>query len=100
MNNHLKHLAWVLALTVNIATTQAKTTKVDPVDDYVACLIGKAAVALQHGAKDSTAAQTEAYKHCKEPKSLKDPETEGVSDYVNIMVMSMAGEQCQPKKGK
>ena len=65
-----------------------------PTDDYVACLIGRSAVALQQqqgDKKDSSAAQVVAYKQCKEPKGIDENDAEGLSDYVNISVEAIAG---------
>jgi hypothetical protein len=65
-----------------------------PSDDYVACLIGRAAVALhaQTGEKDASEAQEIAYDLCGEPTDTPENEAEGLSDYVNLMVERMAAE--------
>lgn len=70
-----------------------------PNDDYVACLIGRAAVALlkqNPPMTDAEAAQEVAYGFCPEPASIAtDPNgeaVESVSDYVNLMVERMAAE--------
>ncbi|MEP9390417.1 hypothetical protein [Mesorhizobium sp. KR9-304] len=70
-----------------------------PEDDYVACLIGRAAVALLKQNPPMTnaeAAQEVAYGFCPEPASIgADPNgeaVEGISDYVNLMVERMAAE--------
>lgn len=63
----------------------------DADDDYVACLIGRAAVAL-HSGKDANAAQDMAYKACPAPPSTGDEADEGLDDYVNLMVERMAAE--------
>ena len=66
----------------------------DPTDDYVACVIGKSAVALHKqplGEKDAGMAQKIAYGLCSEPK-LDGEEGEGVSDYINISVEAIAKE--------
>ncbi len=64
----------------------------DQADDYVACLIGRSAVALnqQQGTKDATAAQEVAYAQCPEPSDFGDAEPDGVSDFVNMAVESIA----------
>lgn len=62
-----------------------------PEDDYVACLIGRAAVELHGGTKNALDAQEEAYKVCPEPQ-MDEQEAEGLSDYVNLMVERMAGD--------
>jgi hypothetical protein len=64
-------------------------------DDYVACLIGRAAVALhnQSGTKDAAKAQQVAYRQCKTKGRIDHEEGEGVSDFVNIMVERMANDQ-------
>jgi hypothetical protein len=61
-------------------------------DDYVACLIGQAAVVLhkQGSKKDAKAAQTKAYSICKPVGTLSHGSTEGIGDYVNMMVQKMA----------
>jgi hypothetical protein len=70
-----------------------------PSDDYVACLIGQAAVALLQQnppMTDAEAAQEVAYGFCPEPASVgADPNgeaVEGIGDYVNLMVERMAAE--------
>jgi hypothetical protein len=63
----------------------------DADDDYVACLIGRAAVAL-HSGKDANTAQDLAYEACPAPPSSGDDEDEGLGDYVNLMVERMAAE--------
>jgi hypothetical protein len=70
------------------ANAQAATNE----DDYVACLIGQAALALhkQGPKKDATAAQTKAYSVCKLDGKLSNDSTEGIGDYVNMMVQKMA----------
>lgn len=68
----------------------AKTAQADAGDDYVACLIGRASVALhQQEKKDSGSALAEAYKHCAEPQGVSENELEGISDYVNMQVEAM-----------
>lgn len=62
------------------------------VDDYVACLIGQSAVALQaqEGQKSADAAQDVAYKRCKEPVIPADIEMDGLEDFVNMSVVAIA----------
>jgi len=60
-------------------------------DAYVACLIGQAAVAL-HKKCDAQAAQATAYKICKFRGRLTQEGIEGIGDYVNMKVDSMAGD--------
>ena len=55
----------------------------------MACLIGQAAVAL-HKKCDAQAAQTRAYKICKFHGRLNHEGIEGIGDYVNMKVESMA----------
>ncbi|WHA40147.1 hypothetical protein [Agrobacterium larrymoorei] len=63
----------------------------DQSDDYVACLVGKAAVALhKQSRKDSGKALEIAYRRCKEPKGVSENELEGLSDYVSMQVDAMA----------
>lgn len=83
----LRTLAVIVSLLANIAPGFA-----DPTDDYVACLVGRSAVALnqQTGAKDAAAAQKLAYSHCKKPKGLNPDESEGLLDFVNIAVEAIA----------
>lgn len=67
-----------------------------PKDDYVACLIGQAAVALHNqSAKDAASAQEIAYDLCGEMVdgvNIPEQEREGLGDYVNLMVERMAAE--------
>jgi hypothetical protein len=70
-----------------------------PDDDYVACLIGRSAVALlkqNPPMEDASTAQEVAYGVCPEPESVSaDPNgeaAESISDYVNLMVERMAAE--------
>ncbi len=85
-------IALVSATMTGPVNAESVTSK--PADDYVACLVGRAAVALhaQGNKKDSAAAMGEAYKRCKEPKGLGENEAEGIRDYFNMMLISMAGE--------
>lgn len=65
----------------------------DAGDNYVACIVGRAAVALHaQTQKDSGKALEAAFKHCKEPKGIGETELEGISDYANMMVDRMAAE--------
>jgi len=66
----------------------------DAEDEYVACVIGHAAVALKNmQKKDSNEAQAIAYKKCKTPRGIEGDEVEGVSDFINLQVMKLADEQ-------
>lgn len=66
----------------------------DKSDDYVACLIGRAATVLHKQKRSDTGkALAEAYKRCKEPKGLPENELEGISDYVNMQVEAMAAKR-------
>lgn len=66
----------------------------DKSDDYVACLVGKAATVLHKQKRpDTDKALAEAYKRCKEPKGLPENELEGISDYVNMQVEAMAAKR-------
>ncbi|MFS2324589.1 hypothetical protein U2P60_04075 [Brucella sp. H1_1004] len=66
----------------------------DKSDDYVACLVGKAATVLHKQKRpDTEKALAEAYKRCKEPKGLPENELEGISDYVNMQVEAMAAKR-------
>lgn len=65
----------------------------DSSDDYVACLVGRSAVALhsQSDSKlDALALQEIAYAACAEPRDVDEQELEGISDFVNMMVEAMA----------
>jgi hypothetical protein len=66
-----------------------------PEDEYIACLVGRSAVALsqQGGVKDAEKAQQSAYELCEEPAEFApDTELDGLQDYVAIMVERMAAE--------
>jgi hypothetical protein len=66
-----------------------------PEDDFIACLVGRSAVALsqQAGVKDAEKAQEVAYGQCEEPAEFApDTEYDGLQDYVNLMVERMAAE--------
>ena len=66
----------------------------DKSDDYVACLVGKAATVLHKQKRpDTDKALAEAYKRCKEPRGLPENELEGISDYVNMQVEAMAAKR-------
>lgn len=91
-NVHLKVLRLCLLPIVAIASSchaQVKGSKAS--DDYVACLIGRAAVALHAQTKgDVDKAQAAAYKVCKPKGKIDEQEGEGISDFVNMMVTKMA----------
>jgi hypothetical protein len=80
----------VLAVLGRFDSANAQASKNE--DDYVACLIGQAAVALhkQGPKKDAKAAQTKAYNVCNLVGQLSDDFIEGIGDYVNMMVQKMA----------
>lgn len=65
----------------------------DAVDDYVACLIGRAAVALhaQGGEVDVDKALDVAYEACDEPADYGDAEPDGVDDMVLFTTEKIAG---------
>ena len=78
-----------MAIVISLATT-AIPVYADQSDDYVACLVGRAAVALhKQSKKDSGKALEIAYRQCKEPKGVPEAELEGLSDYANTMVEAM-----------
>jgi hypothetical protein len=90
----MKHALFAILV---LLSGQAAASQAD--DDYVACLIGQAAVALLQQnppMTDAEAAQEVAYGFCPEPASVSaDPNgeaVESVSDYVNLMVERMAAE--------
>ncbi len=62
-----------------------------PEDDFIACLVGRAAVALQTE-KDAEKAQQIAYDACEQPELAPDTELDGLEDYVALMVERMAAE--------
>jgi hypothetical protein len=77
-----------------VALLFATPALASPEDDFIACLVGRSAVALQAqtGPKDSEAAQTVAYEHCPQPAAFAaDTEVDGIEDFVNMMVEQMAG---------
>lgn len=81
----LKYMAVVISLSASAVPAYA-----DKSDDYVACLVGRAAVALhKQSKKDSGKALETAYRQCKEPKGVPEAELEGLSDYANTMVEAM-----------
>jgi hypothetical protein len=66
-----------------------------PEHDYIACLVGRSAVALsqQDGPKDAEKAQASAYELCEQPANFApNTELDGLEDYVNLMVERMAAE--------
>lgn len=86
----LQHVVRLLAFTLPalIATNAAHA---DDADDYVACLIGRAAVAMhKQDRPDSGKALEIAYRQCTEPKDISGDELEGLADYVNTQVEAMA----------
>lgn len=84
----LKLIAVALTLSLTAATAHA-----DQSDDYVACLIGRAAVALHKQAKkDGSKALETAYSRCKEPTGIQENELEGLADYVSTQVDAMASQ--------
>ena len=72
--------------------TVARPAFADAADDYVACLIGRSAIALgrQERTKDAAKAQEVAYGQCAEPKDYGDAEPDGVVDFANMAVENMA----------
>jgi hypothetical protein len=88
----------LLGVLVATALATAASAQSPHEDAYVACLVGQAAVAIHAQAKpDAKAAQARAYKVCKEPRGLSSVSVEGIGDYVNLLVMSMAGEGCNSR---
>lgn len=64
-----------------------------PEDDYIACLVGRGAVALldQGGKLDIQAAQDAAYAACPEPSNMSpDTEIDGIEDVANGMIADLA----------
>ncbi len=83
----------VPVLFLSTALISATSAHADPGDDYVACLIGRAAVVLhKQDRKDSSKALEEAYKRCKDPKGIAETELEGIGDYVSMQVDAMASQ--------
>lgn len=85
----MKHALFAFAL------VSAGPALADANDDYVACLIGQSAVVLhKQKTKDAYEAQEIAYDLCPQPpdESPDGGESEGISDYVNLMVERMAAE--------
>jgi hypothetical protein len=86
----LRHAACLLALT-SLTLICTSVAHADDADDYVACLIGRAAVAMHKQEKrDSGKALEVAYSQCTEPKDSSGGELEGLADYVNTHVEAMA----------
>lgn len=82
-----------LILLLSVGLVSATSAQADPGDDYVACLIGGAAIVLhKQDRKDSGKALEGAYKRCKEPKGIAENELEGISDYVALQVEAMASQ--------
>ena len=74
-----------------IALLGAGPALADAGDDYVACLIGRSAVALgQQAVKDANEAQYVAYSQCAEPEDYGSSEPDGVVDFVNQAVEALA----------
>lgn len=81
-----KYMAVLISL-----LTAAAPAHADQSDDYVACLVGRAAVALhKQNKKDSGKALEIAYRQCREPADLSENELEGLADYVSMQVDAMA----------
>jgi len=70
----------------------ATSAMASPEDDYVACLIGQSAVALQAQTeqKDAEKAQEIAYSKCPEPNFSPDTVIDGLEDFVHLSVVSIA----------
>ena len=80
-----------VAMAMLLALAAVTPAHADASDDYAACLIGKAAVALhKQDRKSGGTALEAAYKRCKEPKGISESELEGVGDFANTMVEAMA----------
>jgi hypothetical protein len=60
-----------------------------PRDDFVACVVGQAAVALQNKEPKESALEI-AYDMCPVPEGIGSGE--GIADYINLMVERMAAE--------
>lgn len=83
----LKTFAVLLGLLV------ATPALASPEDDYIACLVGKGAVALlnQTGSRDANAAWNAAYEQCPEPTNMSpDTEIDGVEDIANGLIEDIA----------
>lgn len=62
-----------------------------PEDDFTACLVGKAAVALHNQEKkDPIAAQKVAHDACQIPAGIDGDQLDGIGDFVNAAITSMA----------
>jgi hypothetical protein len=77
----------------------------DKQQDWAACLIGQSAFALldiQNSAKPEEewpdAAQEIAYKKCKKPAGVDEQDMEGMDDFVNATVLSIAAHAFCPEK--
>lgn len=93
MASHIASLRYAACLLASTATALISTSVVhaDDADDYVACLIGRAAVAMhKQERRDSSKALEIAYRQCAEPKDISGEELEGLADYVNTQVEAMA----------
>lgn len=83
------------AVLLGLFLIAAEPAFADVADDYAACLIGQAAVALQAQPekKDAQAAMEIAYDKCPEPKNLPaDVEIDGLLDGVIYTVEKIAGK--------
>lgn len=90
ISKRIKLPAYLLLFVLLLAVTPAPA-HADASDDYVACLVGRAAVALhKQDKKDSGKALEIAYRQCREPKGVSENELEGLSDYVSTLVDAMA----------
>lgn len=86
-------LATYLLLSTSATTILPAHANADQSDDYVACLVGRAAVALhKQRTNDSGKALKAAYRQCKEPKGVPENELEGLADYVSMQVDAMASQ--------
>lgn len=63
-----------------------------PEDDYMACLIGRAGVALlNHAATDADGAQKIAFEQCPQPTDMApDTDLDGLEDMVYFAIVDMA----------
>lgn len=77
----------MLSVLMSLAATPVLA---DAGNDYVACLVGRAAVVL-HGQKkpDGGKALEAAFKRCAKPKGISENELDGISDYASLMVEAM-----------
>lgn len=83
----MKKHYWLLPL-ILVASPAAA----DPIDDYVACVVGRSAVELNNqpdGKHDPGKAQEIAYGLCKEPEFGAEG-GDGVSDFIYLNVLAIA----------